>query len=457
MPNYQLKSEKLLSEEFIKLIKLALPIVGSSILHVLYNLTDMLWVGKLGTGAIAAVGTVGYYIFFAMAISSLIGIGSAIKISHEVGAKNPKASGEYAVASVWGIGLIALASSIVMLFFSKNLIGFFNLQDENVNLQAINYMKIAAFGLVLNYITIAFMSIVNSHGLTKISFRVNIIGVVINIVLDPIFIFTLGLGVEGAALATVISRLMTTIVYLFYFKQSNIAFFNGFAPKFSKLKTIIQISSPTTGKRITFMIISLVLARIIAQWGAGAIAVQRIGVQIESVTFMILWGISQSTSILTGQYYGAKTIHNIKHVYNAGLKISIGIGVTTTLLLVAFPELLMSIFFHETESILMGKGYLIIIGISQVFMCLEMRNEGAFNGLGKTQYPAVVSIIFTALRIPMAIYLGNYTSLALDGIWWSISISSILKGIILFGLFQDVFFGIGKIRNKGLYFKLQNQ
>ena len=189
------------------------------------------------------------------------------------------------------------------------------------------------------------------------------------------------------------------------------------------------------------MFISLVLAKIIAQWGAGAIAVQRIGVQIESVTFMVLWGVSQSVSILTGQYFGANKIEDIKQVYNAGLKISIGIGVVTSILLIGFPELLMSIFFHEPESIALGKNYLIIIGLSQLFMCLEMLNEGAFNGLGKTQYPAIVSIIFTAMRIPLAIYLGNYTSLALNGIWWSISISSIFKGIVLFALFQYIFFG----------------
>ena len=230
----------LFSAEFIKLIKLAFPVVGSSVLHVLYNITDMIWVGRLGTGSIAAVGTVGYYLFFAMAFASLIGVGSNIKISHEVGAKNERAYGEYATASIWGIGIIALISSLIMLLFAKNLIGFFDLQEQKVNEQAVAYMKIAAFGLVLNYLTIAFMGIVNAHGFTKISFRVNLVGVGLNIILDPIFIFGFNLGVEGAAIATVLARLTTTIIYIWYFKKTNISFTYGLKPRLAKLKTIVQ-------------------------------------------------------------------------------------------------------------------------------------------------------------------------------------------------------------------------
>lgn len=438
------KRNPLFSEEFLKLIKLALPVVGSSILNVVYNITDMIWVGKLGAGAIAAVGTVGYFTFFAMSIAAIIGVGSNIKISHEVGAKNPRAYGEYATTSLWGIGVISLVLSMVILLFAKPLIGFFDISDQRVNVMAVSYMRIDAFGLILNFLTIAFMGIVNAHGLTKISFRINLVGVLINILLDPLLIFTLNLGVEGAAVATLVARLVNTLLYIWYFNRTSHRFLYGIKPQLDKLKTIVIISAPTAGKRIVFMIISLFLAKIIAQFGAEALAVQRIGVQIESVTFMVLWGISSSVSILTGQYYGAKNMENIKQVYKAGLAFSLAIGVSTTILLVGFPELLMSVFFHETASIQLGKSYLIIVGLSQLFMCLEMLNEGAFNGLGKTQYPAVVSILFTAMRIPLAIYLANYTSLALDGIWWSISISSMIKGIVLYLLFNYVFFGFGK-------------
>ena len=110
---------------------------------------------------------------------------------------------------------------------------------------------------------------------------------------------------------------------------------------------------------------------------------------------------------------------------------AMGMAVAATIVLLVFPEFLFSIFVNEPESISMGRSYLMILAASQIFMCLEMIAAGVFNGLGKTHITATVSIVFTSMRLPLAYFLGFSTALALDGVWWSISISSILKGIFL--------------------------
>ena len=115
-----------------------------------------------------------------------------------------------------------------------------------------------------------------------------------------------------------------------------------------------------------------------------------------------------------------------------GYKIAIGIeilwGIFCTFVLIVFPEVIFKIFIPEADVLPLGVDYLKILGVSQLFMCLELTTAGAFSGLGKTIPPSVTSIILTAARIPMA-YALTATALGLNGVWWSITISSILKGI----------------------------
>lgn len=105
-------------------------------------------------------------------------------------------------------------------------------------------------------------------------------------------------------------------------------------------------------------------------------------------------------------------------------------GIVTSAVLILFPEVLFRIFITESDVIPMGIDYLRILGVSQLFMCTEAASAGTFQGLGRTVPPSLVGIVFTGLRIPLAMVLAQ-TALGLNGIWWSISISSILKGLIL--------------------------
>jgi len=201
---------------------------------------------------------------------------------------------------------------------------------------------------------------------------------------------------------------------------------------FSKsiIKDILKISIPIAAQRILFTVIAIIMGKIVARWGVEAIAAQRIGFQVESLSFIMVMGIHQSISTFTGNSYGAKQIKAILQGYKAGLTLGLIYSFCITMILLIFPEQLIRIFVQDPATVEAGKFYLIIIGISAVFTSIEQVSAGVFNGLGKTKFPAINSIILTSLRIPLALILSK-TALGLNGVWISISISSILKGVVL--------------------------
>ena len=180
-----------------------------------------------------------------------------------------------------------------------------------------------------------------------------------------------------------------------------------------------------------FASIAMIIAKIIAQWGATPIAVQKVGSQIESISWMTAEGFLTALSAFIGQNYGANKFDRIKEGYKKGMMIVGSIGIFATILLFFFAEPVFKMFIpNDPEALRLGVNYLRILSLSQFFMTIEVGTQGAFNGIGKTMPPAVVAIIFNGLRIPAALILSK-TILGLDGVWWSISISSIFKGLLL--------------------------
>lgn len=421
------------------LFKLALPIIGAHLLHTAYNLTDMIWVGELGSHAVAAVGSAGFFINLGWALASVITVGVNVKIAHSIGAKNDKEAGRYAISGLWGIVFLATLFTSVLLIWPDRFIAFFEMKDIVVNEMATSYLTIAACGGILNFTNLFFIAVFNAHGKTKTSLKASFVGTSLNILLDPIFIFVLDLGVDGAAYATIIARTVSLSYFIFAFRKSSTIRFYNYWPYLDKIFPTLKVGIPAAFQRISFALIYIVMARIIAEWGPTAIAVQKIGVQIEAFTFMATAGLMQAATITVGRHYGAKEMHMLPKVFKATWRMAFMVGVSTTLLFVLLPETLFSVFVPERESILMGKDYLYIIAISQLFMCLEMTAASIFHGVGKTSVPAVISVIFTSLRIPVAYVLGFYTFLSLNGVWWSISTTSIIKGVLLFLILKAYF------------------
>ena len=279
--------------------------------------------------------------------------------------------------------------------------------------------------------------IIIGSGESGFPFKVNAVGLVTNIVLDPVLIFGLGpfssMGVRGAALATVLSQVVVTICYGVFIVRDEKHFLRF--PIFSKLyykeiKDNLRIGLPVSIQSILFTFFSMYIARIVAVWGPVAVAIQRVGGQIESVSWRTAEGFSSALSSFVGQNYGADDRKRVKKGYMTALRLMTIFGLFTSAFLIVFAKQIITVFIPETEAIIIGTDYLKILGLSQLFMCIEITSSGAFAGMGKTKPSAIVSIVFNFARIPLALVLSK-TVLGLNGVWWSISITSIIKGIIL--------------------------
>lgn len=422
-------------EAILQILSLALPIMGASFLQLAYNTADIFWVGSLGSDEVAAVGTAGFYMNLAWSLTNLISVGAGVKLAQSIGAKDYKQAKKIVRTGLTGVFSLIIIIAASTILFRSPLIAFFDLNSDLVSMMAENYLALVSIGFLFSFQNYFFTVMFNSYGKSKLSLKANSIGIIINIILDPILIFGFDLGVMGVAWATVVSQLVTTLYYYrLLTKDPNINPLESYFDS-STLRNIVKISSPIAAQRILFTVIAIIMGKIVAKYGVNAIAAQRIGFQVESLSFIMIMGIHQAVSTFSGNSFGAKQYRAILKGYKAGLGIGLIYTAFATFILVSFPDQLIGIFVDDPATIEAGRFYLMIIGLSAMFACLEMVTAGVFNGLGKTKYPAINSIILTSLRIPIALALSA-TSLGLNGVWLSISISSIFKGLVLVVLYH---------------------
>ncbi|MFA9423713.1 MAG: MATE family efflux transporter [Sedimentibacter sp.] len=427
------------------LVKLALPIMGTAFIQMAYNLTDIMWLGRLSTGAVAAAGTVGFFLWFGAALVMITQVGVGVNVAQCLGRDDMESAKKYVSNGFQLDIVIALLYSLFLFSFRYGIIEFFNLSDPSVIKMAIEYLSIISIGIIFHFLNPVFSATLNSSGNSITPFKANTIGLVFNIILDPILIFGLGvipaLGIKGAAIATITSQFAVTMLFVFIGKYYNTIYSHVvlfIKPDMKIIKDIMKLGIPPSFQMGLHSVISMILTKIIAQFGPTAVAVQSIGSQIESISWMTSEGFSSSISAFVGQNYGAKKLDRIKDGYKQGMRILGGMGIIASFLLIFAARFLFTLFVpNDPIAIQEGAIYLKILGLSQFFMCVEIGTIGAFNGLGKTLQPTINGAVLNALRIPFAIILSS-TSLGLSGVWWSISLSSILKGIILFVWFKFV-------------------
>ena len=415
------------------LARLAFPIMGTSFIQMGYNLVDMIWIGRLGSNAVAAVGAAGMFMWLANGFTMIPRIGGQVSVGQRLGAGNPEEGAEFARGALRMGAFLGVLYGIISLLLNKQLIGFFNLNSPDVIWDARVYLMITCGLIVFSFLDQVIGGILAAMGNTVTTFRVTTVGLVINLILDPLLIFGIGplkgMGVAGAAFATVFAQIIVFVLYLRAVWREPIIFGRIHlcvrTPK-QHIREIVKIGLPSAMQDALMSMISMVIARFIAGWGDAAVAVQKVGSQIESISWMMAGGFSTAVNAFIAQNYGAGKKKRIKKGYRKAIEIMAVWGVITTLLLWVFPEFFFKIFIKEPDVIPMGVDYLRIIGISEIFMCLEGAATGAFQGIGKTVPPSVTGILFNALRIPAAMILSA-TGLGLNGVWWALSLSCVFK------------------------------
>lgn len=414
------------------LTALALPIMGSSLLQFTYNLIDMLWVGGLGSDSVASIGSSSFFIGLGYSINSLVVIGTGIKVSHAIGRKDNKEVKQYINSGIAINFIIAIIYALTLIVLGRSFISFLSLNNEFVERNSYYYLAINAPILFFAFFNSLYTRIFSSFGNNGDSFKINAIGMIMNIILDPVFIYVFKLGVLGAAVATLISNIVMFVLYKI--KSNGILHYDkSIGVDKEKILDIVRLGFPMAFQRILFTIVNIILAKIIAIFGTNSIAAQKIGLQIESITYMVIGGLNGAISSFTGQNFGANKFKRIKQGYYTALLLGIIYSMIMSIVFIVFKEPIIRLFIREENTILIASGYLQAVAFSQSFSTIEMVSNGFFTGLGMPKIPATISIVFTVLRIPMALILMKV--LGITGIWWSIAFSSILKGIAAYSIY----------------------
>ena len=420
------------------LTKLAIPIMASSFLGTLYNITDMAWIGLLGSKAVAGVGVGGMFTWLSQGLAAMARMGGQVQVAQCIGRGERDRAHGFAQAAVQLATLMGMAYAVISLVFTRQMVAFFQLTDPEAQTAALSYTKIACGLIVFSFLTLTMTGLYTAQGDSKTPFLANLIGLVTNMILDPVLILGPGpfpkLGVVGAAIATVTAQaivmMMMMILGVIIQKKENVLKGIRLTAKIPKeyLGGLCRIGIPTAIQGMAYCAISMVLTRMVSAYGAEAVATQRVGGQIESISWNTADGFAAALNAFIAQNYGAGKMDRVRKGYRASLW-TVGIwGLLISFVFICFPKAIADIFFHEPKAVATAVGYLVIIGFSEAFMCVELTTVGALSGLGRTRLCSIISIAFTSARIPLAIILGGL--IGLSGIWWALSITSIIKGII---------------------------
>ncbi len=417
---------------FSSLWRFSAPFMLTAFVQMAYNLTDMMWIGRLSAEAVAAVGIVGILTWLGDSVSILARTGTGVLLAQNYGKGDLKKT-----LSIYNNGyqlsmVVAAIFALLTTLFLRTFITIYGL-GEPVSTYAFDYGIIVLPGLFFKMVTYVMSQAYQSLGNSGTPFRIMFIGLVANMILDPFFIFGFGpipaLGIKGAAIATTGAQILVFLLFHMNIKKDDFLRCTNWKvkPNFSLWKDIFKLGLPVSLLSAAHCLVSLFLSILIAQFGATGLAVTSVGSQMESISWMTSEGYAGALTAMVAQNYGARKIDRVKKTIRLGMTSIISIGIFAMLFLFFFRSPLFHIFLPgETEAIALGVSYLAIFAVSQPFMTMETGGTGCFNGLGQTLVPSVLSIALNIARIPASYLLIRY--FGIRGIWIAMSGSTVLKG-----------------------------
>jgi len=413
---------------------LTLPVLLGMVVQYLYNLTDTFFVSRLGENAIAAMQFNMPFVFFAISICFGLGIGITAIISQALGAKDSHRANnaaEHAVLMGVVLGLLISGLSIIFRYPIFRLLGA---PDHIIDL-AIAYFEIIVFGFVFNILGVFFRSIMSGEGDVKTPVRFAIIGTVINIALDPLFIFVLDMGIAGAAWATITAQMSVTLMYIVFFfvkKDSLVQFkFSDFKFSWEIIGKTFKIGLPAS---LSFVIMSfgqMVYNRIVVMFGSNAVAAVGIGMRLDQLFFLPLMGLASSMVTLVGMLYGAKQFKKLRSTWMYVLKWGQVFAVSFGLLFYFISPYFMKIFTADPGVIEVGVSYVRFVVFAYPFIVVGFVSGRVFQGLGK----GMPGLLLTTLRIiviilPLALLFTRVFNWGIKGVFIAQIAASVISASI---------------------------
>ncbi|WZL73525.1 MATE family efflux transporter [Clostridiaceae bacterium 35-E11] len=436
------RSLRLENEKISKLlINLSLPATIGMIVNALYNVVDTIFIGRyVGTLGIAGL-TIAFPVqMVIMALGQLIGIGAASAVSRSLGAKDLERA-DYVVGNAFlSIGVLSIMTVGLGLAFMEPLLKVFGATDSILP-YAKAYMWIIFLGSIYFPFVVAANNLVRAEGNAKAAMYSMLIGTGLNIILDPIFIVGLKMGIEGAALATIISQFASFLYILRYlFGKQSIFKIQGhhFKPQKEIIQEIVTVGFAAFARQIAGSIVAIVLNNSLKFYG-GDLAISILGIvnRVMMFLFMPLFGIIQGMQPIIGFNYGAKKIDRVKETVKLSIIITTLLATFGTLTGALFPDAIIRVFSKDITLIESGIQVIRIVIFMVPVIGIQIVGAALFQSLGR----AIPSLILSLLRqvilfIPLVLILPRLFDLGLLGIWITFPIADAIATIITTILLQ---------------------
>lgn len=417
------------------LIRLSIPIMIGMGIHILYSIADMIFVGRLGGDAIAAVTFSGSFLFFMFSLSS-VSVGAQSLIARRIGAGALHGANRAATHAL----LLGVFLGVVFLFlgqpFAEQMLRLVGARDQALAMGTA-YMKILFLGAPLLFFNASSRAILTGEGDTKTPVVVLAAATGLNILLDPIFIYLLGWGVPGAAWATLAAMLASFAAYftfLFIRKASYVSFSLTFCrPSWDVLRNILKVGIPASMTMMIMSVGGMCFHRILSIYGSDAVAAYGLGGRVDMVIVLPFIGVSTALLSLVGMYYGASRGDLIDRVAAYAIKRTLVASVLFGLLVYLFPEPLLRVFTHEPSVIAIGKTYLRYIVFAYPMIAFGMNTGRILQGLGL----GLPSLVITSTRVllvsvPLAYLFTRVLAMNIVGVWVAILLSGCVSTLISF-------------------------
>ncbi|MDP2939202.1 MAG: MATE family efflux transporter [Candidatus Omnitrophota bacterium] len=433
------------------IVYLAFPLMVSFALNTTQSLIDMFWVGRLGSEAIAAVAMSGTIIMVVVTLFFGISTGTVSLISQNFGAGNLKEVENVAMQSLIVSIIVSLIITIIGFVLSEGLLSLIGASQE-VILIGTPYLKIIFLGSATMFLLFIGNAILQGVGDTFIPMVLIILANLLNIILDPIFIFGIGvprMNTNGAAWATVISQAISCLIifYLFFNGHSKVHIrIKEFKIDFKIIWQIFKIGVPSSLQMFFRSVMGLAMVGLVASFGTYAVAAYGIGMRLQMVTLMPAFALGAAAATLLGQNLGAGKISRAKDSALIATFLDLIIMLLVGLLFFIFSHEMIS-FFDKTKTVVaIGSEYLRITAIFYSFIAFGVVLNRALGGAGDTFVPMLITFVsLWLIQIPLAIILAKNSFFGLKGIWWSISIASVINGVLTL-----LWFIIGKWQKRSL-------
>jgi putative MATE family efflux protein len=422
------------------IVLLAIPMILELSLESVFALVDMFFVGKLGKNAIATVGLTESVVTIIYSVAIGLSTAATAIIARRIGEKNKDAASHAAMQSLLVAMICTLILSTIGVVFAAQILQLMGASPEVIR-DGTLFTQIMLGGSVVIILLFLLSGIFRGAGNAAIAMKSLWIASGINIILCPFFIYTLEMGLKGAAIATTIGRGVGVIYQLYHLMNNSGQLFikkKHLKIHFATIKSILAIAWPATFQFVIASASWIVMSKLVAETG-GTNASAGYQIAIRNVVFFILpaWGLSNAAATLVGQNLGAQEINRAKLSVMLTAKYNAYFMAFVTLLFVIFPVPIISFFTEEKEVIAYGVSALRIIGTGYIFYGIGMVMMQALNGAGDTRTPTIINFVcFWLIQIPLAYLLSTYFQYGPIGVFVSIPIAETLIAIIAYFVFK---------------------